>query len=133
MTGHSTLVKSIPAGATSSPGFAVRLDDTRVAVAAMKQTANTTGSTGRGYVEDLHDDSSHVDLWANTDQAALRWPAGWHGTSLVDQIENGNFGCQYGDNACSKPGSYHVVDVGGGSNAVAVCETPTTPVPNGET
>ena len=131
VTGHSMLVKSISAGAMSSLGFAVSLDDTRVAVAAMKQTPNTTGSTGQGYVEDLHDSGGHVDLWSNTDQAALRWPAGWHGTSLVDQIENGNAGCQYGLNACSKPGSYHVVDVGGGSNTVAVCESPTTPLPDG--
>ena len=131
VNGHSTLVKSIPAGATSSLGFAVSLDDARVAVAAMKQTANTAGSTGHGYVEDLQDDGGHVDLWSNTDLAALRWPAGWHGPSLIDQIETANYGCQYGDNACSQPASYHVVDTGGGSNTVAVCETPTTPLPDG--
>lgn len=45
LTGHSTLVKSISAGAMLSLGFAVSIDDSRVAVAAMKQTPNTTGST----------------------------------------------------------------------------------------
>src|SRR5205807_5203522 len=79
-SGATALVKSIPAGSKSIVAFAVSPDDTRIAVSLMTQTANVTGSTGRGYVEDLSDSNNHVGLWSNTGDQAIRLPVGWHGT-----------------------------------------------------
>jgi hypothetical protein len=121
--GQASLVKSIAAGTSNIVTFAVSPDDQRIAVALMVQAADAAKSTGKGYVEDLGDPGNHVDLWSNTGTDALRWPAGWHGSDLVDDINDTGCGNGYGYGpsvACS----YHVVNASNGNRLATVCESP---------
>jgi len=123
-SGHTALVKSIAAGASSILAFSVSPDDQRIAVGLISQASDPTRSTSTGYVEDLADTSNHVTVWSNVGDAALRWPAGWHDGRLVDEITAQN-GCGYGyggqgTSACS----YHVADASTGNRVATVCETP---------
>jgi len=94
-------------------------------VALIAQASDATKSTSTGYVEDLATPANHVSLWNNTGRDALRWPVGWHGTTIVDDIDDcgGYYG--YGSGvvtACS----YHVVDPATGKRLATICEGPAT-------
>ncbi|HKR98898.1 MAG TPA: hypothetical protein VJU79_05230, partial [Candidatus Dormibacteraeota bacterium] len=91
--------------------------------------ADGTKSSSTGYVEALDSTARHTVLWNNTGSDALRWPAGWHRTEVVDAIvgcSNGGYadGPAYGGTyACS----YHVVDPSSGKRVATVCEGPSSP------
>jgi len=126
-SGSTTVVKSVAAGSKSILTFAVSPDDQRIAVALMNQDSDPTKSSGDGYVEDLADGNHHQSLWMNTAADSLRWPVGWHGSKLVDDI--GQCGGYYGQSAGAQlPSacSYHVVDSNTGSRTATLCETPAT-------
>jgi hypothetical protein len=118
--GSIGFVKSIADGAKSALTFAVSPDDQRIAVAVLSERADSSKDTAHGYVENLTDTSSRVDLFNNIGQAALRWPVGWHAGSIVDAVGVRNcYGGCYGN---SGPISYHAVDIASGNRAV-VCES----------
>jgi len=124
-SGHTALVKTIAAGANAILAFAVSPDDQRIAVATITQASDDAKDTGLGYVEDLAGQGvNRVALWNNSKTSALRWPIGWHGQNLVDDIDDCQIPSNYDGNgpipqqACS----YHVVDSRSGNRAAVVCE-----------
>jgi hypothetical protein len=125
-SGATALVRSIPAGTNGVLSFAVSPDDQRIAVSLIVPAADATKSTGKGYIENLTDSGNHVDLWSNIGPDALRWPVGWHGGDVVDDIMaacgGGSYGSQ-GPAACS----YHVVAPTTGNRVATVCESPAPP------
>jgi hypothetical protein len=130
--GATSLAKTIPQGASSNMSFAVSPDDQRIAVALINEASDATKDTGRGYVENLADAGNHVDLFANTSLDALRWPAGWHGTDIIDAVGNqcgGPYGGANTSPACAA--SYHVIDSATGARRASICESPATQSPNG--
>jgi hypothetical protein len=124
-TGVTTTVTSIPNGSSSEVTFAVSPDGQRIAVAEIKEQANVSGDTSRGYVEDLPTGADQVSLWTNDGTDALRWPVGWHRASLIDYLSP----LAYQQQQCGVPNceggmSYHVVDPTTGDATATVCETP---------
>lgn len=129
-TGATALVKTIAAGSGSILAFAVSPDDQRIAVALIDQASDATKTSGHGYVEDLADSGNHVNLFSNTSADAFRWPAGWHGTDIVDAVGN-QCGGPYGSgNSGVCAGSYHVISSATGARHATVCEGPATQPPN---
>jgi hypothetical protein len=123
-SGQSALAKTISAGATAALGFSVSPDDTRIAVSLISEASDAAKDTGTGYVEDLAGSGNHAVLWNNTKTDALRWPVGWDGAHLIDDIGGcGGGGPGYGYTppaACS----YHVVDAASATRIATVCESP---------
>jgi hypothetical protein len=120
--GAATLVKAIPDGATSAVTFAVSPDDKRFAVAVITEQADNSKDTGHGYVEDLLGTGNRVELFNNIGQAAVRWPAGWHGGSIIDALSSVGYEC-YGPGSCgTRVRSYHVVDAASGNRTSTICE-----------
>ncbi len=124
--GGTALTKTIAAGSSSILGFAVSPDDQKIAVAVINQASDPTKDAGRGYVEDLAESSNHVELFHNTFIDALRWPLGWHGASIIDNVTLTCPGGISGYNSSGCGTSYHVVDSASGSRRAAVCEQPAT-------
>lgn len=121
--GQTKLVKSIADGSNRTLAFAVNPGESRIAVALIAQDSDSAKSTSTGYVEDLAAASNRVALWSNTGRDALRWPVGWYGTAVIDEIDDCGSGYGYGytgTTACS----YHVVDAGMGKRTATVCEGP---------
>jgi hypothetical protein len=125
-SGATVVVKSIAAGSTSIVAFAVSPDDQRIAVALINQGADVKKDTGRGYVEDLGDTGSHVDLFSNTGLDSIRWPVGWHGSDIIDAVGTqcgGPYGSTNGG-GCAQ--SYHVINSATGTRRATICEGPAT-------
>jgi hypothetical protein len=109
---------SMPDGSSAEVAFAVSPDGVRIAIAEINEQPGAANDTSKGYIENLVGGGDQVSLWDNTGTYALRWPAGWAGASLIDEIASGQ---------CGGPGcagnSYHVVDPSTGDATAAVCQT----------
>jgi hypothetical protein len=117
-TGATTSATEISTGSSRESAFTVSPDDRLIAIAEISEQSDSTDDTGTGYVEDLSGGGSRVSLWDNTGSSALRWPVGWHGPSLIDQIM---WSCN--EPGCDGGSSYHVVDPSNGNLLGTVCET----------
>lgn len=112
---------SIPDGASAEVAFAVSPDGQRIAIAEINERSAVANDTGKGYIEDLSGGGNQVSLWDNSGTYALRWPAGWDGSSLIDEIASGPQQC---DGPCNAGTSYHVVDPTTGDATAALCQAP---------
>ena len=96
-------------------------DDQQIAIAEINEQSDVANDTSKGYIEDLVGGGNQVSLWNNSGTYALRWPAGWDGSSLIDEVASG----RCGGPACGG-NSYHVVDPSTGDATAAVCQTPSS-------
>jgi hypothetical protein len=120
-SGLTTTVTSVPEGAQDIVTFAVSPDDQRIAVAVIAQASDSNKDSGHAYVADLHGGANRSTLWNNSGSSSLRWPVGWHGDQLVDDIDDCGQSGGYGyvpAAACS----YHVVDATSARRIATLCE-----------
>ncbi|MGA9114278.1 MAG: hypothetical protein WB802_10860 [Candidatus Dormiibacterota bacterium] len=120
-SGAVAAVMSIPDGSSAELAFAVSPDDQQIAIAEINEQSDVANDTSKGYIEDLVGGGNQVSLWNNSGTYALRWPAGWDGSSLIDEVASG----RCGGPACGG-NSYHVVDPSTGDATAAVCQTPSS-------
>ena len=98
---------SIPDGSSAELAFAVSPDDQQIAIAEINEQSDVANDTSKGYIEDLVSGGNQVSLWDNSGTYALRWPAGWDGSSLIDEVASGPSSA---DGPACGGNSYHVVD-----------------------
>jgi hypothetical protein len=124
-TGGTAPAITIPDGSSSEVAFAVSPDDQRIAIAEINEASSSlSDDTGQGYVEDLSTGGDRVSLWNNDGLYALRFPVGWDGTSLIDEIPGSLEGCW--NPICSISSYYHVVDPTTGDATAEICQTSTS-------
>ena len=123
-SGTTGQVMTIPEGATEEVAFAVSPDDQRIAVTEITEAPDFTDDTSQAYLEDLPSGADRVSLWGKvTGTAALRWPAGWDGASVIDEAW-----AQFAYAVCGPPNcggySYQVVAPATRDVTATVCRTP---------
>jgi hypothetical protein len=123
-SGATATATQITDGSSMEVAFAVDPESQRIAIAEISEETDGTDDTGEGYVENLSGGGSPVTLWQNDGSYALRWPAGWAGTSLIDYITSGMGQQCGGDCGSEEVNSYHVVDPTTGDATATVCQTP---------
>ncbi|MGP8160758.1 MAG: hypothetical protein ACLQGJ_05980 [Candidatus Dormibacteria bacterium] len=121
-TGATAPATQVADGASEEIAFAVSPDNQLIAIAEISEQSETDNDTGEGYVQGLANGGNPVSLWNNDGVYALRWPAGWDGTSLIDAISGASQACE-GYGSCGGD-SYHVVDPTTGDLIDTVCQTP---------
>jgi hypothetical protein len=122
--GTTATTTQIPDGTSKEIAFAVDPENQMIAISEISEESDATTDTGEGYIQDLSNGANKGSLWDNDGSYALRWPAGWDGTSLIDYISGMEEQC--GGPGCGVSPSYHVVDPTTGDASATVCQTPTS-------